>query len=218
VAGVPSAAHYASTVGDALRRNPPPASEPLAWPAATAELEQWVPQVYDALRQHEQPHALGGGWALPVAVRTNWGSDFLTRARVARNLIGALGIEEAMYAVAEVDADGRPMHGARSYELRFAPGGAPQVGAFWSLTMYRRSDCLLVDNPIGRHSMGDRTPGLRREADGALSIRLQADDPGPGHNWLPAPADEPFYVVLRLYQPGPAHLEFHYAYPPIRRL
>ena len=41
---------------------------------------------------------------------------------------------------------------------------------------------------------------------------------GPGHNWLPAPRDEAFYVVLRLYQPGQDHLAFHYRYPPLRRL
>jgi hypothetical protein len=153
-----------------------------------------------------------------VAVRTHWGADHVTRARVARNLIGALGIEEAMYPTAEVDADGRVLDGSHAYELRFPPGGEPAVDAFWSLTMYRRSDCLFVANPIGRYSIGDRTPGLRRASDGSLSIRLQATDPGPGHNWLPAPAGEPFYVVLRLYQPRAEHLAFRYAYPPLRRL
>ncbi|HEY8359898.1 MAG TPA: DUF1214 domain-containing protein, partial [Ramlibacter sp.] len=137
---------------------------------------------------------------------------------VARNLIGALGIEEAMYPTAEVDADGRALHGSHAYELRFAPGAHPRVGAFWSLTMYRRSDCLFVANPIARYSIGDRTPGLRTESDGSLAIRVQAGDPGPGCNWLPAPAGELFYVVLRLYQPQRDHLELRYAYPPLRRL
>ncbi|HEY0817469.1 MAG TPA: DUF1214 domain-containing protein, partial [Rhizobacter sp.] len=108
--------------------------------------------------------------------------------------------------------------GAHSYELRFPPGAGPHVGAFWSLTMYRRSDCLFVANPIGRYSIGDRTPGLRREGDGSLAIRVSARDPGPGHNWLPAPYGEAFYVVLRLYQPAAEHLEFRYDYPPMRRL
>ena len=105
----------------------------------------------------------------------------------------------------------------RHPSLRFAPGAGPRVGAFWSLTMYRRSDCLLVANPIGRCSIGDRTPGLRPDPDGGLTIRLQAADPGPGHNWLPAPAGEPFYVVLRLYQPRRVHLELRYPYPSLRR-
>jgi hypothetical protein len=122
-----------------------------------------------------------------------------------------------MYPTAEVDADGQPLHGDHAYELRFPPTSGPFVDAFWSLTMYRRSDCLFVANPIGRYSIGDRTPGLRHAADGSLAIRLQADDPGADCNWLPAPAGEPFYVVLRLYQPRREHLEFRYAYPPLRR-
>lgn len=215
---VPSAEQYSSIVGAALTRNPVLPGESLHWPLAVSEIQSVLPQVYDELRQREQPTALGGGWAIPVSVRTNWGQDFTTRARVARNLIGALGIEEAMYPLADVDAKGEPLSGAYRYELRFAPGAAPKVDAFWSLTMYRRSDCLLVDNPIHRYSIGDRTPGLRMEPDGALAIRIQASEPEAGCNWLPAPADELFYVVLRLYQPRAAHFDFRYAYPPLRRV
>lgn len=214
---VPSAQLYRAIVDQALARNPVPEGEHLQGPLDTKALAEALPRVFDELRGTEQPHALGGGWALPVAVRSHWGADVLTRARVARNLIGALGIEEAMYPTAEVDADGRPLDGSNAYELRFPPGGGPRVGAFWSLTMYRRSDCLFVANPINRYSIGDRTPGLRLEADGSLAIRMQAADPGPGCNWLPAPAGELFYVVLRLYQPQREHLDFTYTYPPLRR-
>lgn len=214
----PSAARFLATVDAALARNPPPAGESLDWPPDPQEVEDTLPDVFDELRHQDQPRGLGNGWALPVEVRTSWGRDVLTRARVARNLIGALGIDEAMYPTAEVDADGRTLDGTHAYALRFPPGGGPEVGAFWSLTMYRRSDCLFVANPIARYSIGDRTPGLRPDADGGLTIRIQARDPGPGFNWLPAPDGEPFYVVLRLYQPGPAHLAYRYAYPPLRRL
>jgi len=215
---VPPAALYATTIDAALRRNPPPAGESLAWPLDPQAIEAHLPIVFDELRHQDQPHQLGNGWGLPVAVRTGWGDDVQTRARVARNLIGALGIDEAMYPTAEVDADGQPLDGTHAYELRFAPGSGPRVGAFWSLTMYRRSDCLFVANPIGRYSIGDRTPGLRADADGGLTIRMQATDPGAAHNWLPTPAGELFYLVLRLYQPAAEHLEFRFAYPPLRRL
>lgn len=215
---VPPPQLYRAIVDEALARNPVPEGEALQWPVHGNELATELPRVFEQLRHKVQPHALGGGWALQVAVREHWGGDVLTRARIARNFIGALGIEEAMYPVAEVDADGEPLHGSRAYELRFAPGQGLRVGAFWSLTMYRRSDCLFVANPIGRYSIGDRTPGLKLEADGSLVIRLQADDPGPGCNWLPAPPGEPFYVVLRLYQPQADHLEYRYAYPPLRRI
>ena len=214
----PSPAVYARCVGAALARNPLPAGETLGWPLDPAAMAQALPQVFEQLRLQDQPRQLGQGWALPVSVRAHWGADVLTRARVARNLIGALGIEEAMYPTAEADDGGRALDGRHAYELRFPPGGGPRVGAFWSLTMYRRSDCLFVANPIERYSIGDRTPGLRHDADGSLAIRIQAHDPGPGHHWLPAPTDEPFYVVLRLYEPRAEHLAFRYRYPPLRRL
>jgi hypothetical protein len=214
----PSAALYLQTVDDALARNPPPEGESLDWPLDVHDVEAELPRVFEGLRERDQPRQLGGGWSLQLEVRTHWGADVLTRARVARNFIGALGIDEAMYPTAEVDGEGRALSGAHAYELRFAPGAGPKVGAFWSLTLYRRSDCLFVANPIGRYSIGDRTPGLRHEADGGLVIRLQASDPGPGHNWLPAPAGEAFYVVLRLYQPQAEHLDHRYAYPPLTRL
>lgn len=214
----PSAALYLQTVDDALARNPLPEGESLDWPLDVHDVEVELPRVFEGLRERDQPRQLGGGWSLQLEVRTHWGEDVLTRARVARNFIGALGIDEAMYPTAEVDSQGRTLSGAHAYELRFAPGAGPKVGAFWSLTLYRRSDCLFVANPIGRYSIGDRTPGLRNEADGSLVIRLQASDPGPGHNWLPAPEGDPFYVVLRLYQPQAEHLDHRYAYPALTRL
>ena len=50
------------------------------------------------------------------------------------------------------------------------------MDAFWSLTLYRRSDCLLEANPIHRYSVGDRLPGLER-------LDLGEDPPG-RDTWL----------------------------------
>lgn len=213
--GAPEAEEYARIVDAMLARNPP--ARPLAhWPPALERLQAVLDAVYAELRE-PQPSALGGGWTTAMMVRTDFGDDFLTRARVARNWIGTLGIEEAMYIMAEVDEEGQSLHGNQRYSLRLPPEGF-DIDAFWSVTLYGRSDCLLVPNAIGRHSIGDRTRGLVHDPDGALTIRIQADDPGPGHNWLPAPADDGFYLVLRLYQPRESHLENRYAYPPVRRL
>lgn len=122
-----------------------------------------------------------------------------------------------MYIMAEVDADNLPLDGRQSYVLHFTPESLPKVGSFWSLTLYGRSDCMLVANPIDRHSIGDRTRGLVYEPDGGLRIVLQASDPGVGHNWLPTPENDGFYLVLRLYQPAAEHLEGRFSYPPVRR-
>jgi len=231
---VPAPDAYLRTVSAALARNAAPEAEtallashaafglidgrPAAEAARRDAFTRALPRVYATLRDDTQAAQLGGGWNVPVTIRTGYDDDYLTRARVARNLIGALGIEEAMYPMCEVDADGQALAGSARYELYFGPGQAPEVDAFWSLTMYGRRDCLLVDNPISRYSIGDRTPGLVRDPDGGLRIRMQATDPGTGHNWLPTPADDDFYVVLRLYQPRDAHLRMRFVYPPLRRI
>jgi hypothetical protein len=80
--------------------------------------------------------------------------------------------------------------------------------------MYGLPDRFLVDNPIDRYSIGDRTEGLTPGPDGSLEIYIQHDNPGPGKeaNWLPAP-DGPFFFVGRFYGPGPAILEGNWSLP-----
>lgn len=212
----PDAREYLRILDTMLERNPPQ-TPLLDWPPCHTDLQRALDTVYSDLRSSVQVSELGGGWTTALKVRHSFGTDYLTRARVARNWIGMLGIEEAMYIMAEEDAEGNALHGHQSYVLRFPPGGLPQVDAFWSITLYSRRHCLLVDNPIGRHSVGDRTPGLRYDPDGGLSIVIQAQDPGPGVNWLPAPPDDGFYLALRLYQPSEAHLTSRFVYPPVTR-
>lgn len=225
---------YAAIVSRMLRENPPPCAETeLAGTFARAGIGSGAPltgtqraALAAALAQVDEElaapkaSALGGGWFLPVDIRASFGTRYAQRAEVARNYIGALGVEEAMYLMADCDGDGLPLDGAHRYELVFPPQALPQVGAFWSLTMYRKSDCMLAENPLQRYSLGDRSPGLRASPDGGLRIVLGAQAPADSAlagNWLPAPA-EPFYVTLRLYVPGAAHLERTFRYPPIRRL
>ena len=227
---------YAAAVNAALVRNPPPAAEcalvaqfaavgigadidasTLEAPTLAA-LGSALGQVIEELGV-PQPSALGGGWFLPVAVRASFGDDYLTRAHVSRNYIGALGIEEAMYVSADCDSEGQPLDGHYAYELTFPPDGLPQAQAFWSITMYDKASCMLVDNVIDRYSIGDRSPQLRYDEHG-LTLRLSAAPPADAatqSNWLPAP-DGLFYIILRIYIPGAAHLEQRFHYPPIRRV
>ncbi|HVL76389.1 MAG TPA: DUF1254 domain-containing protein [Noviherbaspirillum sp.] len=227
---------FATVVNRALRENPPPAHE-------TAMVERFAAVGIgagqgDALSEAHtsllgdaigavleevgapQPSELGGGWFLPVEVHESYGDDYFARAQVARNYIGALGIEEAMYIMADRDADGAPLDGSHAYELHFPPGGLPQVDAFWSITMYDKADCMLVDNPLNRYSLGDRSPTMRNDPDGGLRLLFSAQppkDPAAQGNWLPAPS-APFYLTLRLYMPRRAHLERTFVYPSIQRL
>jgi len=67
---------------------------------------------------------------------------------------------------------------------------------------------FFVRNELDRFAIGDRSPGLRRNADGSLDIWIGADNPGPdrGANWLPAPPG-PFHLFPCAYLPRIDQLE-----------
>lgn len=146
-----------------------------------------------------------------------FGDDYLLRAAVAMDQIYVLPKEEALYPNARLDSDGQVLDGRNSYELRFAKGEVPPVQFFWSVTMYHAQG-LMVDNPIGRYAIGDRTPSLIRDADGGVRILLQNAPPGDPDtvNWLPAPAG-PFMLMLRLYGPAAAAQAGRWTPPAIVR-
>jgi hypothetical protein len=57
--------------------------------------------------------------------------------------------------------------------------------------MYDTPNFYLISNPIERHSIGDRTPGLRTGDDGSLTLFMQREEPEGSDrcaNWLPTPA------------------------------
>jgi hypothetical protein len=125
---------------------------------------------------------------------------------------------EAAYLTTYVDDHGEQLTGARTYQLTLDP--APPAGAFWSVTMYDVPHYFLVDNPLRRYSIGDRTPGTVAAPRGGLTITMshhRPTDPDAVANWLPAPAGD-FRPMLRVYMPGPAVLDGSYELPAIRRI
>ncbi|MFD5205713.1 DUF1254 domain-containing protein [Streptomyces anulatus] len=142
-------------------------------------------------------------------------ASYLVRAAAARAALWGNHGYEAVYAHTFTDADGKQLNGARSYTLRFEQ--PPPVESFWSVTMYSTPDYYLVDNPVGRYSLGDRTPGLVYGEDGSLTVVIQRerpDDPAAAANWLPAPAGD-FRPMIRLYTPGQSVLDGTYQLPRI---
>ena len=159
------------------------------------------------------------GWRVLRDGMGTYGFDYLQRAAVWAGGPLANVPEESFYPSGVTDATGAPLDGSKSYQIRFAPGQLPPVNAFWSLTMYRMSDGNLVENPISRYSIGNRTRGLQTGQDGSLTLYVQMappSDPEQKANWLPAPA-APFYMVLRMYGPKPEVLTGKWALPRIER-
>ena len=137
--------------------------------------------------------------------------------RMAGAVLGIYGNSstEAMYPVLSTDSDGAPLSGANNYTLTFAPGQLPPVNAFWSVTMYKLPESLLVDNPIDRYLINSpMLPNLVKNPDGGLTIYIQNASPGPDKepNWLPAPPG-PFTLYMRLYSPKPEALDGHWQAP-----
>ena len=143
-------------------------------------------------------------------------------ARTMGVFMGIFGNVEKVSVYFSVGADDQgvlfdgSMH---SYQLKFTADQIPPAKNFWSMTMYKLPQRWLVDNPIDRYSIGSATPGLKTDADGSISIYVQAKSPGQDkeNNWLPAP-DGPCWMVLRIYGPGKAILDGTWQVPPVKAL
>jgi hypothetical protein len=168
----------------------------------------------EAMKPHGQ-HV--NGWDVLPRNTANFGTDYPWRACVALVGLGANLPVDAIYPHAIADVNGEPLHGANRYRVRFAQGELPPVKAFWSLTMYNAQQTF-IKNVLNRYSIGDRDP-LVADADGNVTIHIQADSPGKDKesNWLPAPCDS-FNIFMRLYWPAPAILDGTWKMPPIERV
>jgi hypothetical protein len=156
------------------------------------------------------------GWYVLYNV-TNFIRD--PQLRAACNQLGP-GINinlETLYFTALNGPDGKPLRGDVGYKLVFPAGSLPPVDAFWAVSLYD-PNFFLVDNPIHRYSVSDRTKGLIYGADGSLEIHIQHNPPASGtSNWLPAP-EGPFVVLNRAYQPRPELLKGIYKFPRLQNV
>jgi hypothetical protein len=134
----------------------------------------------------------------------HFNGDWLARAAAAQAGIYGNSPEEAMYPFTRKDSTGRTLDGGKNnYTITFPAGQLPPVDAFWSVTMYDGKSQLLIKNPINRYLINaPMLPGMKKNADGSLTLYIQNKSPGPEResNWLPAPAG-PIYLVMRLYWP-----------------
>ncbi|MGF6756336.1 hypothetical protein P3T16_003743 [Paraburkholderia sp. GAS42] len=160
---------------------------------------------------------LPGGWRYSPTTfgRTTPADDFLVRGGL-QSLIGLVANDpaESIYLSARTDTQGRMLDGDRRYVMHFAADQLPDTKAFWSMTLYAY-DRNFIDNPIDRYSLGDRSPSLKKDADGGLTIYIQPDSPGADKegNWLPSGKGNYFYLLLRTYIPGKSLLDQAYVPP-----
>ncbi|CAN7771908.1 DUF1254 domain-containing protein [Cupriavidus necator] len=136
-------------------------------------------------------------------------NDYLTRAIAAEKGLYGNSLEEAWYG-------GYVGDGRKASKIHFAPGQLPPAKFFWSITLYTLPDRFLYANDQKRYSIGDRTRGLKYDADGGLTLYVGHASPGRDKesNWLPAP-EGMYSAVARLYGPSEAAMQGKWLLPPL---
>lgn len=175
---------------------------------------------YAALLHNYEGHTVAGSSWIRFDDIATWDDtlhDRLDRASITEYLQYGNARESAAYYHAFRDGRGQPLDASASaYQVRFAPGGLPDVGRFWSLTAYTPDAIELVPNSAGTYAVASYTPGLVTDADGSVTITMSTALPSgvPASNWLPVPSG-PFNLVLRAYAPQGATLDGSYAPPTL---
>ena len=155
--------------------------------------------------------------------RKNLKNNYLYRMAAAVLGIYGNSKQEAIYPVYTVDADGKKLEGSGHYTQCFAANELPPVNAFWSLTMYRLPDSLLVANPLDRYLLelahaAEVQEGFRRWADSLHPERISRRGSG---SELVACAEGTLHGdhLPRLYWPKAAVLlDGTWTAPPLTRV
>jgi len=146
-----------------------------------------------------------------------FGTDYFTRAAVAKSNILVNRPNETKYFYQDLDSGGQRLNGQNSYTVTFAKGQVPPVKGFWSLTLYNEHH-FFHPNDLKRYSLGTKNKDLITSADGTLTLYVQSQAPGKENasNWLPAP-DGDFSLYIRAYWPDAAILDGKWTPPEVRR-
>ncbi|DBB11917.1 hypothetical protein WJX82_007641 [Trebouxia sp. C0006] len=152
-----------------------------------------------------------------------FGANYLFRAQSAISGLGALPPTEAIYFLTNQDSLNRTLDASsgNNYTISFKVPLPAQ--AFWSLTLYNSTNFLLIQNPINRYNIGDRTSGLVYSGtnNSTLVVFISATQPQQGTanaaNWLPAPSNAGFQLILRLYEAPASVLNNDYEPPAVVR-
>jgi hypothetical protein len=149
-----------------------------------------------------------------------FGTDYFTRTAVAKSNIFVNSPNETKYYYQDLDAAGARLNGANRYTVTFAKDQTPPVNGFWSLTLYNQNH-FFEPNEIKRYSVGSKNKSLKQNADGSLTIYVQADapaDPAQHANWLPAPRGADFSLYVRAYWPKVAVTDGSWTPPAVQKV
>ena len=159
----------------------------------------------------------GNGW-YSAKNNSHFGTDYLTRAAIAKSNMFENATQETKYIFTDTDAQGNQLDGKSLYSLTFAKGQIPPVNGFWSLTLYNEHH-FFHPNPLNRYSLGTKNKTLQNNPDGSLTLHAGAKSPEKHKetNWLPAP-ETPFSLYIRAYWPKPEVVSGTWKPPKVERV
>ena len=116
----------------------------------------------------------------------------------------------SQYLVANVDANGAPFDGAKTYRM-VLPAGIP-AAKFWSTTVYDNQSRSMLETRQRyprAGSQGYPTPAAEQDADGSTTIYFSPEQPQGVHpgNWIQTDPTKGWFQILRLYFPLPSFFE-----------
>ena len=175
-------------------------------PATLAAIDEGVKDAQAAMAEKAKVTLSSNGL---FGTRADLKNDYMTRAIAAQKGLYGNSLVEAWYG-------GYVGDGSQLSTIHFPAGQLPPARFFWSMTLYTLPDRFLYANPLKRYSIGDRTAGLKRDADGGLTLYVGHASPGPDKesNWLPAPAGK-YSAVGRIYGPSEAAMNGTWKLPPL---
>ena len=157
----------------------------------------------------------------PVIGRAGKYGAYLLRAS-AQSLAGIVANDpdEAVYLISVKDSQGATLSGSEAYEIYFSKDNLPPVNAFWSVTTYN-TDYNFITNEYNKYSLGDRTPGLKYDVTGGLTLYLQSTPPKSKDkraNWLPTQAGQRFQMLIRSYLPKEEIIQQSWVPPAVEKI
>ena len=137
-------------------------------------------------------------------------SFFYTATAVTPAMCMRLTNVGSQYLAANVDPDGNPFDGAKTYRLRL-PKDIP-AARFWSLTVYdNQTRSMLQTGQLYPRAGSQKypSPAAGPEPDGSAVVYFSPAQPDgiASGNWIQTVPGKGFFTILRLYSPLPAFFD-----------
>jgi hypothetical protein len=116
----------------------------------------------------------------------------------------------SQYLMGFLDADGKPLDGARTYRVRL-PKGIP-AAAFWSFTVYDNQTRSMLQTPQKYPRAGSQSypsPAAEAAADGSTTVFFGPTQPeGVARgNWIQTDPEKGWFTIIRFYSPLPSFFD-----------